>query len=81
MGKVLLDVDLTSDEVANITAFLHSLTGEVPEKYKKAPEALSMKYFFTLLFGLPSGYYMQFPFLHKGLIQLFQIHFLRWCSE
>lgn len=43
MGKVQLNADLSTDEISNITAFLNSLTGEIPEKYKKAPQALSTK--------------------------------------
>lgn len=34
MGKVQLDVDLTESQVANLEAFLTSMTGEVPQKYQ-----------------------------------------------
>ncbi len=34
MGKVQLNLDLTDQEVEKIVAFLHTLTGEVPAKYK-----------------------------------------------
>lgn len=37
MGKVQLDVDLSDTQVANLEAFLHSMTGEVPAQYQTAP--------------------------------------------
>ena len=37
MGKIQLDKDLTDQQVADIVAFLKTLTGEVPVKYQKAP--------------------------------------------
>lgn len=40
MAKVQLDRDLTDEETNRITAFLGSLTGEVPEIAKKAPAGL-----------------------------------------
>ena len=43
MGKVQLDVELSNEEVSNMVAFLKSLTGEVPERFTKAPKALTMK--------------------------------------
>jgi cytochrome c peroxidase len=43
MGKVQLDVELSNEEVSNMVAFLKSLTGEVSERFTKAPKALTMK--------------------------------------
>jgi cytochrome c peroxidase len=43
MGKVQLNVELSNEEVSNMVAFLKSLTGDVPERFTKAPKALSMK--------------------------------------
>jgi cytochrome c peroxidase len=40
MAKIQLDRDLTDEESSRITAFLGSLTGEVPEIAKKAPFGL-----------------------------------------
>jgi cytochrome c peroxidase len=40
MAKIQLDRDLTDEESSRITAFLGSLTGEVPEIAKKAPVGL-----------------------------------------
>lgn len=40
MAKVQLDRDLTEEETSRITAFLGSLTGEVPEIARKAPAGL-----------------------------------------
>lgn len=37
MGKVQLDKDLSDSEVENIAAFLNTLTGDIPQKYKSAP--------------------------------------------
>lgn len=37
MAKIQLDIDLTDTEVSNIEAFLHSLEGDIPEKYKQDP--------------------------------------------
>jgi cytochrome c peroxidase len=39
MGKIQLDKDLTDEQIADIVAFLNTLTGTVPEKYQKAPGA------------------------------------------
>lgn len=40
MAKLQLNNDLTTDQVADISAFLKSLTADIPEKYKKAPTVL-----------------------------------------
>lgn len=40
MAKVQLDKELSKEEVENIVAFLESLTGDIPDKYKKKPEVL-----------------------------------------
>ena len=37
MGKIQLDKDLTDQQIADIVAFLKTLTGAVPEKYQTAP--------------------------------------------
>ena len=38
MGKHQLGLELADDEVASITAWLHTLTGELPERYVAEPE-------------------------------------------
>jgi len=38
MGKHQLGLDLSDEELASITAWLHTLTGEVPESYVAEPE-------------------------------------------
>lgn len=40
MGHLQLNKKLTKEQVVNIEAFLKSLTGEVPNQFKKAPEVL-----------------------------------------
>ena len=42
MGHIQLDKQLTPSEIENIAAFFESLTGNVPEKYKKAPKVLDI---------------------------------------
>lgn len=38
MGRVQLDSDLSDQDMADIVAFLKSLTGKLPEKFDQAPE-------------------------------------------
>ncbi len=38
MAKLQLNKDLTDDQVADITAFLKTLTADIPEEYKTAPK-------------------------------------------
>ncbi len=40
MGKMQLKYELSDEETNNIVAFLKSLTGDIPESFKKAPEEL-----------------------------------------
>lgn len=42
MGHIQLDKQLSQSEIDNIAAFFGSLTGNVPEKYKKAPGVLDI---------------------------------------
>jgi len=38
MAKLQLNKDLTAEQVADIAAFLKTLTADIPEEYKKAPQ-------------------------------------------
>lgn len=42
MGEIQLNYKLSQEEVNNIVAFLGALEGNVPEKYKKAPQLLTI---------------------------------------
>lgn len=41
MGKMQLKYDLSAEETQNIVAFLKTLTGDIPQQYKKAPAELT----------------------------------------
>ncbi len=43
MGKSQLNKDLTEQEVADIVAFLNTLTGELPQEVKETPKELASK--------------------------------------
>jgi cytochrome c peroxidase len=38
MGKLELNKDITDQQAKDIAAFLNSLTGDIPDKWKTAPE-------------------------------------------
>jgi len=42
MGHIQLDKQLTATEIDNIAAFFESLTGDIPEEYKKVPSILDI---------------------------------------
>jgi cytochrome c peroxidase len=43
MGKIQLGKDLTKEQVQDIAAFLHALTGEIPEDVKTIPVLPSLE--------------------------------------